>query len=417
MAPSLQQAVNSANNQIVGQTYDANGNQLTAPGVTGSLIYDVENRLVSAPGVQYAYDSQNKRVWSATLDSSGNLKSQTAYFYGVNGTKLEECTLTVSGANFYDPVTETDVYFAGRRVLINGNTNSEDQLGSNASVGNAFFPWGEARGLNPQDTWSFASYWRDSATQLDYANNRYYSNAYGRFMTPDPSWRSVNLKNPQTWNLYAYVVGDPVNGNDPSGLDSFDDGGDGVCPNIALAECGGFDPGVYNGMPIPPGASYPVSIPTSISYPINGGSGLTGSLNINLTNGGMSLQFADAQDGAIAIGACLAQPELCVMVGGAVLTIYVVTTYGPALWEAIQSQITSRQAAQNAGIKYDPYNVGRNKNGDCNPPDPSKFVKWKGSDPQHWHYITWNVTPDCEAYPDYKTGPDPGPEYTEIFPR
>lgn len=64
---------------------------------------------------------------------------------------------------------------------------------------------------------------RNSDACLDYANNRYYSNAYGRFMTPDRSWRSANLKNPQSWNRYSYVVGDPVNRNDPSGLCSYDD--------------------------------------------------------------------------------------------------------------------------------------------------------------------------------------------------
>ena len=57
-----------------------------------------------------------------------------------------------------------------------------DQLGS---VG-MYFPWGEDKGsTNPQNTWSYATYWRDSASGLDYANNRYYSNDYGRFITPD----------------------------------------------------------------------------------------------------------------------------------------------------------------------------------------------------------------------------------------
>ena len=50
------------------------------------------------------------------------------------------------------------------------------------------------------------------------ANNRYYSNACGRFMTPDPSTANVDRKNPQSWNFYAYVNGDPVNDNDPFGL-------------------------------------------------------------------------------------------------------------------------------------------------------------------------------------------------------
>ncbi len=98
-----------------------------------------------------------------------------------------------------------------------------DQLGSSVwnspSSSGTFFPWGEAKGgYNPQDTWNFATYWQDSASGLDYANNRYYANAYGRFMTPDPSRNSNAAVIPQNWNRYAYVGGDPVNKTDPEGL-------------------------------------------------------------------------------------------------------------------------------------------------------------------------------------------------------
>jgi RHS repeat-associated protein len=58
---------------------------------------------------------------------------------------------------------------------------------------------------------------------LDYANNRYYSNAYGRFMTPDPykgnSGGPGDPRDPLSWNRYAYTRGDPVNRYDPAGLD------------------------------------------------------------------------------------------------------------------------------------------------------------------------------------------------------
>jgi hypothetical protein len=40
----------------------------------------------------------------------------------------------------------------------------------------------------------------------------------GRFGTPDPSFRNIGLGNSQTWNLYSYVTGDPINSGDPSGL-------------------------------------------------------------------------------------------------------------------------------------------------------------------------------------------------------
>jgi len=54
---------------------------------------------------------------------------------------------------------------------------------------------------------------------LDYADQRYYASSYGRFNTPDPSSHSVHPKSPGRWNRYGYVGGDPVNHNDPRGLD------------------------------------------------------------------------------------------------------------------------------------------------------------------------------------------------------
>ena len=39
----------------------------------------------------------------------------------------------------------------------------------------------------------------------------------GRFWSPDPG--PANLGNPTSWNRYAYTTGDPVNLNDPTGLD------------------------------------------------------------------------------------------------------------------------------------------------------------------------------------------------------
>jgi hypothetical protein len=60
--------------------------------------------------------------------------------------------------------------------------------------------------------------------------NRYYDPARGRFTTPDPA-RSGKARNPLSFNRYAYVMGDPINKNDPSGFcadDVSDDGSDDV---------------------------------------------------------------------------------------------------------------------------------------------------------------------------------------------
>jgi RHS repeat-associated protein len=222
--PTLSQAVNPANNQIVGQTYDANGNQLSAP-AGGTLTYDPENRLLTAPGIQYAYDSQNKRVWAGTLNGSGNLTAQAVFVYGVRGQMLGEYSITVGSSSLTLAMTNLSEYFGSKRI---GVTNSSgvtsafapDRLGSAGQ----YYTYGEGKGgNNPADSWSFATYWRDSATGLDYANRRFYSNQIGRFMSPDPYRGSAHGGNPQSWNRYGYVLGDPVNGNDPSGLDPLED--------------------------------------------------------------------------------------------------------------------------------------------------------------------------------------------------
>jgi RHS repeat-associated protein len=65
----------------------------------------------------------------------------------------------------------------------------------------------------------FATYTREAATGLDYANQRYYASVYGRFNSPDPFGGSAGIYNPGSWNRYAYSLGDPVNNYDPSGLE------------------------------------------------------------------------------------------------------------------------------------------------------------------------------------------------------
>ena len=101
-------------------------------------------------------------------------------------------------------------YFGGRLL------GSEDRLGSRGT----YFPYGEDRGSPPpaNDKVKFATYTRDSATGLDYADQRYYAASMGRFLTPDPYRASGGPSDPQSWNRYAYVEGDPINHSDRVGL-------------------------------------------------------------------------------------------------------------------------------------------------------------------------------------------------------
>jgi RHS repeat-associated protein len=193
---------------------DANGNALNSP-AGAMLAYDAENRLSSANGTTlYAYDGQNKRIWTCTLDQAfGHCQSETYYFYSPQGKLMGQfMPSTYNGLTFMNGPTRA--YFGGRLL---GN---EDRLGSRGK----YFPYGEDRSAqNPgNDSVKFATYTRDSATGMDYADQRYYSSSLGRFLTPDPY--KVNDGGPgdpiepQSWNRYPYVQGDPINYFDQEGL-------------------------------------------------------------------------------------------------------------------------------------------------------------------------------------------------------
>jgi len=91
----------------------------------------------------------------------------------------------------------------------------QDRLGTNRALGLHVFPYGEETSATPNDRTKFASYNRDSFTGLDYADQRYYASTYGRFASPDPSTSSIDTKTPVSWGRYSYVLGDPVDSNDP----------------------------------------------------------------------------------------------------------------------------------------------------------------------------------------------------------
>ncbi len=148
----------------------------------------------------------------------------------------------------------------------------QDRFGSVGS----YFPYGEVRtGTNPLDTWSFATYWRDSATSLDYADQRYYSNQFRRFMTADRYHSSSGPKQPQSWNRYAYVQGDPINANDTRGMYLCDDcwfddpnGDDGGGGGGCFADT--FDPVpnpvCYVGVPVKPAPPPRLDCDISLEY-------------------------------------------------------------------------------------------------------------------------------------------------------
>jgi RHS repeat-associated protein len=242
-APSYSVTPDPATNHV--SSADANGNAttVTVSGTSLPASYDVANRLAFigyGNTIAYSYAPGNKRVWRG-LWTSGSLTTDELTYWSVSGQKLGTYTITVNAGSgstapsFTLTQTGTNYYF-GRKLIKNaGGYVGADRLGS---IGK-YYPYGQEKpSATTNGTEKFTGYFRDAETGLDYAVNRYHNPGTGRFLTPDPymakSGGAQNPSNPGSWNKYAYVVGDPINGTDRRGLyvdcdgaDCTDYGGDG----------------------------------------------------------------------------------------------------------------------------------------------------------------------------------------------
>lgn len=173
--------------------------------------------------MNYTYDGDGDRVQK----SNGKI-----YWYGAGSQILDESDASGN-------VTDEYVYFGGKRVahrVVSSNSiyyYAEDMLGSSRALATSagalcydadFYPYG---GEHPytntcSQNYKFTGKERDPETNNDDFDARYYSSAYGRFLSAD--WSSAptpvpyaNLTNPQTLNLYAMVSDNPESFADLNG--------------------------------------------------------------------------------------------------------------------------------------------------------------------------------------------------------
>src|ERR1700721_2664943 len=92
---------------------------------------------------------------------------------------------------------------------------------------------------------------RDTESGLDYFGYRYLGSSMGRWTSPDPSGLELaDPSNPQSLNLYAYVMNNPLINIDPHGLDCFTTSNltstsVTVTTYVAATSCDGIKGGTY----------------------------------------------------------------------------------------------------------------------------------------------------------------------------
>lgn len=201
--------------------YDANGNLTTrtCAGVTRTLTWDIDNRLmqVSQSGAtlaSFTYDATGARVKKA--EGAGTTVTPFPHYRTVNG-------------------VATKYYFAnGQRVAERTGGNAaanvsyyhSDHLGSSNTVSNSsgaevkatlFYPYGSTRTETGTKTIAhkYTGQERDDSTGLYYYGARYYDPQMMRFVSADNVIPS--MADPQMFNRYSYVRGNPVKLVDPTG--------------------------------------------------------------------------------------------------------------------------------------------------------------------------------------------------------
>ena len=254
----------NANNQIVGSgapSYDAAGDVTSDPsGVAGipgkqptdlRYLYDAEGRIcaVGAEGgsvmTGYVYDADGNRVakgpitsWSCDpttngFESSGN---ETNYVLNQSGQIVTETTLDGSGnaqwvyTNVYANGSLFATYNAqGLHFLLNdwlGTRRASVNASGTVESFCASLPYGDdlicSGALDTPNEQHFTGKTHDQESGNDYFGARYYAENEARFMSPDWSAKVepvpyAKLDNPQSLNLYTYMLDNPLSGVDPDG--------------------------------------------------------------------------------------------------------------------------------------------------------------------------------------------------------
>jgi RHS repeat-associated protein len=215
-----------ANDRTSTDPYDPNGNLLSSG--AGSNVYDFENRLVKAGGVQIVYDGDGNRVnetiattttsylvadqnltgYAQVLDElQGGAVSRT-YSYGLELIS-QNLTGNAQGPNFYGFDGHGSVRFLTSAAGVITDTYDYDAFGNLLS----------STGSTPNN-YLFAGEQFDPSLGIYYNRARYYDQRQGRFWTMDAFEGDSDV--PLSLHKYVYTSANPVSRNDRNGNEDAD---------------------------------------------------------------------------------------------------------------------------------------------------------------------------------------------------
>lgn len=223
-------SVYDANDRLVSDAYDANGNTRSASGQT--FVYDFENRIRSADNgavritydgdgnlaartvggvtTRYLVDDLNPTGYSQVVEEIVNGQVQRQYTYGPMILSQRLRLAEGWAARFYSADGHGSVRQLTDEAGIVTDTYTYDAFGKLIS----------STGTTP-NPYRYAGERFDEALGLYHLRARYYNADRGRFFSMDPHPGATH--DPVSLHKYLYANADPINFTDPSGLTSFNE--------------------------------------------------------------------------------------------------------------------------------------------------------------------------------------------------
>ncbi|MBK7706203.1 MAG: hypothetical protein IPJ30_10570 [Acidobacteria bacterium] len=189
---------------------------------------------------KFTYDAENKQTKIESVDANGAVTGTIGeYFYDGDGRRVKKHVPSTGETTVF-------VYDASSRLVAEYSTNlnqtpqvaylTNDHLGSprintneNGTVisRHDYRPYGEditershAEYVGDTIRKQFTGYERDSETELDFAQARYFQFGHGRLTSADDVLNDSHASVPQSWNLFVYCGNNPTNKIDVNGKET-----------------------------------------------------------------------------------------------------------------------------------------------------------------------------------------------------